>query len=79
MNKYELKLLSKFKRKSSINKDEYVSVKHLEKLGLVNIDKFYKNNLNGILIEYAEITDFGLEILKTNKWYYNIPFLKNIF
>lgn len=79
MTKLELGLLKKFKEKSAINRYEYTTVLHLEKLGLISIDRMYTNNINDVTIFYAKTTKTGLSVLEYRTWYMKIPIIRKLF
>ena len=79
MTDMEMHILSKFKNRSPIDRHDLITVEALQELGLIKIDTLYSNNVNGVIIHYATITNFGLQVISTIKWYHKIPLLKIFF
>lgn len=79
MNRKHIKLLSKYRNLSYISRHDLALVKHLESIGLIEIDNLYNMNIRGILIYYAKITKLGEEVLKQNVWYKRFPIIKRFF
>jgi len=67
MTDNDISMLIKYKQKRNISRHELMSIEHLAKLNLIEIDTLYRNTVNNIIIYYAKTTDTGIGMIKMNK------------
>jgi len=70
MIKTDINILKTYKKKKPISSNHYLTIKHLETLGLIEIDKLYINTINEVIILYAKTSKLGNELLKKYKRQY---------
>lgn len=79
MTNMELEILSKFKKRTPVDIDELIIIEHLEKMGLMEIDRLSTTIINGIVVFYAKNTDLGNQVFEAERRSTIFQYIKKFF